>query len=166
MSKLTGFIAAFPGTGKSTVWNDARAIGLYALRTDGTCMVRSFPSPRQTVVYDSDSSTFDKAGFPDNYIAHMKDVIARHNDRPFLFLGSSHDSVREGMQVNGIKYVLVYPDRSLKDEYIARYKQRSSSEFFINFMADNWDKFIDSCENDPGDKIVLKSGQFLSDILS
>ncbi|ADG59947.1 hypothetical protein Acj9p047 [Acinetobacter phage Acj9] len=165
--KATGFISAFPGTGKSSVHGNNHKHGLYAVRANGTSLYRHMPAPGQTYVYDSDSSTFDKAEFPQNYIDHMRAVIQRHagSQNPFLFLGSSHDNVRAAMQEMGIPYVLVYPHRDLKEQYIERYKKRGSSEFFINLMETKWDEFIDSCEADPSHKIVLHDGQYLSDVL-
>lgn len=168
MKKITatGFISAFPGTGKSSVHGNSKQNGVYAVRKDGTSLYRHRPSPNQIHAYDSDSSTFDKAEFPVNYIAHMKEIIHRHvGESDFLFLGSSHDIVREAMQAVGIPYVLVYPKRELKRDYIERYKKRGSPQTFIDLMEAKWDDFIDSCERDPNTKIVLESGQFLSDVL-
>lgn len=162
----TGFISAFPGTGKSSIHGNSRDNGVYAVRADGTSLYRHMSRPGQIKAYDSDSSTFDKSEFPANYIQHMKEVIQRHaGQSPFLFLGSSHDNVREAMQEAGIPYVIVYPHRDLKEEYIERYKKRGSSEFFINLMTEKWDDFIDSCESDPNNSIVLESGQYLGDVL-
>lgn len=160
----TGFISAFPGTGKSSVHGNTRTNGLYAVRADGTSLFRHMPKENQTFVYDSDSSTFDKSEFPQNYISHMNDVINRHkkNGHPFLFLCSSHDTVRNAMQKEGIPYTLIYPRRDLKAEYIERYKNVEGPQAFIDLMDANWDKFIDSCENDPNDKVVLGPGAFLA----
>lgn len=161
-----GVICAFPGTGKSTIHSKGMDLGLYPVRDDGTALYRSILGYR-TKVYDSDSSKFDKAEFPDNYIQHMMKCLWREVVSPngFLFLASSHENVREMMTKRKIPYVLVYPDRSLKNEYIERYKQRNSPKAFIDLMDKKWDEFIDSCEKDENTKIVLKSGQYLIDVL-
>lgn len=162
----TGFISAFPGTGKSSIYGNAPKNGLWPLRQTGHFIFRGIPSKGTTRVYDSDSSLFDKLEFPANYIQHMKEVIHRHaGEDDFLFLGSSHDNVRAAMQETGIPYVLVYPRRDLKEEYIERYKKRGSPQVFIDLMETKWDDFIDSCEADPNNSIVLESGQYLGDVL-
>ena len=69
------------------------------------------------------------------------------------------------MRNRKIEYTLVYPDRSLKREYIERYKKRGSPQAFIDLMEAKWDDFIDDCENDPSDKLVLRSGEYLKDVL-
>jgi len=51
MKKITYLISAFPGTGKSYCFNNNTTWEML----------------------DSDSSTFDKKDFPDNYIKHIKD---------------------------------------------------------------------------------------------
>ncbi|CAL1778151.1 hypothetical protein ABNavy71_042 [Acinetobacter phage AB-Navy71] len=164
--KKIGFISAFPGTGKSSIYGNAPKNGLWPLRTSGTFVFRGIPSKDMAFVYDSDSSLFDKAEFPANYIRHMKEIIQRHAGENYLVLSSSHAEVRSEMQKIGIPYTLVYPDRSLKDEYIARYKRRGSPEAFIKLMSEKWDDFIDSCEFDTKcDKIVLQQGEYLADVL-
>ncbi|AFL47585.1 hypothetical protein ZZ1p0039 [Acinetobacter phage ZZ1] len=161
-----GFISAFPGTGKSSIYGNAPKNGLYPVRANGTAIFRMVPGPGDAFVYDSDSSTFDKAEFPGNYIQHMREIIHRHAGDNYLVMVSSHAEVREEMQKVGIPYVLVYPDRSLKGEYIERYKRRGSPEGFIKLMDEKWDDFIDTCEFDTQcDKIVLGPYQYLSDVL-
>lgn len=162
------FISAFPGVGKSTVFWKASKNNFYAVRNNGTAMFRTPYISGQTYLYDSDSSTFDKNEFPQNYIGHMKEVIHRHaGESDAVMLASSHDNVRKAMSEAGIAYTLIYPDRSLKEEYIQRYKQRNSPESFVNLMESNWDTFIDSCETDTEaqEHIVLKSTQYLIDVI-
>ena len=89
----TKVYSAFPGVGKTTYFNKTK---LYVL--------------------DSDSSKFDKKKFPDNYIQHIERNIQDPNVDKILV--SSHKDVRDALVARGINFVLVYPDRSLKDEYI------------------------------------------------
>jgi hypothetical protein len=58
-------------------------------------------------------------------------------------LVSSHDVVRKALKDAGLKFILVYPDKDMKEEFIRRYKERGDSENFINFIESNWVKFID-----------------------
>lgn len=162
----TGFISAFPGVGKSFIHKNALDLGLYPLTKEGYACTRQIRRVGQTVVYDSDSSTFDKANFPGNYIQHLKDIIQRETPDPFIVLMSSHDTVRAGMREAGIPYTLVFPSRELKEEYLVRYKDRGSSEQFIKFIDTNWDDLIDSCEQDPSDKIILGPTEYLNNRLN
>jgi hypothetical protein len=67
---------------------------------------------------------------------------------------------------NGIEFTLVYPDKSIKDEYIQRYIDRGSPDSFINLLTKNWELWIDELDNQIGcDKIKLKEGEYLSDVL-
>jgi hypothetical protein len=50
---------------------------------------------------DSDSSKFDKANFPDNYIEHIKQKISEGYARIFI---SSHKEVREALVKNGLEF--------------------------------------------------------------
>lgn len=139
-------ISGFPGTGKSHYIN-------YGEGND------YIP---QGFAADSDSSTFDKANFPQNYIEHIKGLIAKGTCRIFV---SSHSEVREALFNEGIYFHLVYPKRSLKSEYLKRYKERGSSEAFIKLISDNWDNWLDELEVQKGCRHHrLNSDQFIYDL--
>lgn len=135
-------ISAFPGTGKTHLFNKLRD---------------------KINIADSDSSQFDKTRFPENYIEHIKDLSANGT----RVLCSSHQTVRDALVKNGMFFVLVYPHHRLRDEYLRRYALRKSPSEFIDLMRDNWYTFIDSCaEQQCCTKIVLSSGQYLDDVLA
>jgi hypothetical protein len=79
---------------------------------------------------------------------------------------SSHKEVRDALVENGIFFTLVYPEPSIKEEYIQRYIDRGSSESFVNLLTSNWENWISELEEQRGcDKIKLKEGQYLSDVI-
>ena len=139
--------AAFPGTGKSYYCYNGNWSQYVP---DGWCC-------------DSDSSQFDKSNFPQNYIEHIKQRIADKYARIFI---SSHKEVRDALVENGLKFTLIYPDKSLKQEYIDRYKERGNSEQFITLLENNWDNWIGECIAQKGCKhIVLSSGQYVANVV-
>jgi len=133
----TEVISAFPGTGKTYCVNNIK----------------------NRFYLDSDSSQFSwissgvrDPNFPQNYINHIRSNIGKC-DAIFV---SSHEIVRKSLRDNGIEYILIYPNKSLLDEYLKRYRNRGSQDSFISLLENNWDLWIDSCENDPTtNKIVL-----------
>lgn len=132
--------SGFPGVGKSTVFRNAAGL----------------------VVADSDSSTFDKKEFPDNYLMHIQETRPKVD----VLLVSSHNVVRDELEERGIPFHLVYPTVDQKDEYMARYKQRGSPQPFLDLMDQNWEKFIGECAQQIGcTHVVLKPGQFLGDVI-
>jgi hypothetical protein len=163
-----GFICAFPGCGKSTIFRNAEEYGLVQGVNPEELKENfgNFMGLQDPIVFDSDSSYFDKTKFPQNYIQHMKGLQDLYEGN-FVALVSSHDNVREAMKREGIKYDLVFPDRSIKDEFIQRYIDRGNSDFFVKLLTEKWDDFIDSCENDQtiGRKYRLQAGQYLADVL-
>lgn len=124
---------------------------------------------KNKIILDSDSSDFSwirkgvrNPQFPDNYIKHIKDNIGKAD----IILVSSHKVVRDSLVGNDIWFTLVYPDRSLKSEYINRYKKRGSDDKFIQMLDEKWNDFIDEMESQKEcNKIVLKSNQHLDDVL-
>jgi hypothetical protein len=136
----TMVISAFPGCGKS----------------------HYFRNNSDKIVLDSDSSTFDKSDFPRNYIQHIKENIGKVD----IIMVSSHKEVRDELVKNGIEFTLVYPESNIKEDYIQRYIDRGSPESFIKLLNNNWENWISELEEQTGcDKIKLKKGQYLSDVI-
>lgn len=142
---MAKIISAFPGTGKSY-----------------------FHQNTDLNVLDSDSSKYSwikeevrNPDFPNNYMAHIKENMGSVD----MILVSSHAVVRDALVNEGLEYTLVFPERSLKSEYVERFKQRRSPEAFVDLLSKNWDAWISELEEQPGcTKVKLKQGQYLSDI--
>jgi hypothetical protein len=142
----TKVYSAFPGVGKTTYFNT----------TDRN-------------VLDSDSSKFDKKHFPDNYIEHIERNI--QDPKVDKILVSSHKDVRDALLKKGIPFVLVYPNRDIKDEYIQRYKDRGNNDAFVDLLEKNWDNWMDEMDQMEAPqgqtlyKVKLGPGQYLADVI-
>jgi hypothetical protein len=139
-SKATMVISAFPGCGKSHL----------------------FRNKGEKKILDSDSSTFDKSQFPQNYIEHIKSNIGGVD----IILVSSHKEVRDALVNQGINFTLVYPNMDIKDEYIQRYIDRGNDGKFVDLLKQNWENWVGELDQQSGcEKIKLDSGQYLSDVI-
>ena len=134
-------------------------------------LVSAFPGCGKTWLYtnsgktvlDSDSSTFDKSDFPQNYIEHIKQNL----DKADIILISTHSDVREELVREHLPFTLVYPCRECKNEYIERYKKRGSDQGFVALLDKMWDTWIDELEAQKGcEHIVLWHNAFLSDAIN
>jgi len=147
--KDTLVISGFPGIGKSHFFRKNEKEGKSVL--------------------DSDSSLFSwiekgvrHPDFPNNYIKHIKENLGKSD----IILVSSHKNVRDDLVENNIPFTLVYPSRSIKEEYLQRYIDRGSDNPFIKLLDNNWDNFLDEMEQQKGcEKIELEEGKYLSDYL-
>lgn len=151
--KDTKVIAAFPACGKSY------------------CFDRN----EDYIILDSDSSKFSwmpdcgnnirNPDFPKNYIEHIKENIGKVD---FIFV-STHEEVRQALTEAGIDFILVFPEQSLKAEWVGRCFLRGSGEQFCSMIADNWDYWLSQMWDEAickGRKhYVLKSGEYLSNAL-
>lgn len=135
-NKESLLICGFPGVGKSY-------------------LTKEFGS----VVSDSDSSTFDKKDFPSNYIKHINSLIGKKK----VICISTHKEVLDEVEKLGVNFLIIHPERSLKNEYLERYKERGSPEEFVKMMGEKWDSFMDAIEQPRENswRIVLKKGEFL-----
>lgn len=144
---MTKVISGFPAVGKSYLYNNNKRLK----------------------VLDSDSRKFSwesegvrHPDFPNNYISHIK----RNLGVVDVIFVSSHKVVREALQSNGIDYTIVYPNISLKGEYISRYINRGNDDSFIELLNNNWEEFITDIENEKFPvKVELQQGQYMKDVL-
>lgn len=129
----TKIVSAFPGCGKSyifTNYNDKYYNGI------------------KYKFLDSDSSNFSwietehgkerNPNFPDNYIEHIKNNIGKVD----VIFVSSHKEVREALLDAKIPFYMVYPDITLKPNFLELYKNRGNTDKFIDFVSSNWENFI------------------------
>ena len=149
--KDTKIISAFPACGKTYV----------------------FENFKNKVILDSDSSKFSwvivgeqkvrHPDFPQNYINHIRENIGKAD----YILVSTHENVRRALEEAGIDFYLVYPERSLKEEWIGRCFLRGSGEKFCQLIADNWDNWIDQLEEDSKrhKSIILRHVEHLSNVI-
>lgn len=169
-------ISAFPACGKSTYykdWSQYSPENVWRIKNNGEQVYQHFNPeiPCGEKILDSDSSLFswiyDENGnktdkrnpeFPNNYIQHIKD----HMETEDIIFVSSHKSVRDALKEAGIPYVLIYPRKDMKEEWIRRFKNRGNDEAFIKFQDEHWDEFIDDMENETYPEKVVLSYQYMN----
>jgi hypothetical protein len=137
-------ICGFPGVGKSYIFQNKDSIELL----------------NGLVIADSDSSTFSKDHFPQNYI----DYILQREDEVDIQFVSTHLCIRRSLLEMNIDFVLVVPDQSLKQEYVDRYYARGSSQALIDLIDKKWHSYLHD-EYKPKRTIYLGPGEFLLDRL-
>lgn len=145
----TFVISGFPGVGKSFV---SRKLTSYT-----------------TLDLDSSSFSWLREGernpdFPNNYMSAILESLGKYD---FVFV-SSHDTVREALARVGIPYINVYPERSLKQNFLDRYMHRGSSIEFCEMMDANFDNFISKMEEDTAaiHMSLRRAGDTLEDVCS
>ena len=121
---MTKIIAGFPGVGKSYAYKKLTEEG--------------------KVVYDSDSSTFDKKDFPRNYIEHIKAVV-EEGLADYIFV-STHKEVRIALIEEDIPFNIVFPFLGAKGVYLERYRKRGSPEAFIKLLDANFGTWVSEIE--------------------
>lgn len=151
MKKKTTIICDFPGTGKKFLVRNCNSIGLTVIDTD----IGMFG---WTINADTGKKELSP-DFPENYIKYINEVIDV-GETDVLFV-DPHKDVREAMNDANISYIFVYPDRSLKQEYIDEFYSRTYDQSFINFIDHNWDRLIDDVESYTGPKLKLEYHEYM-----
>lgn len=102
--------------------------------------------------------------FPTNYMKHIKENIGKCD---CIFV-SSHASVRELLDKEGIDFTIVYPESSCKAEWIGRCfirNKNGETGCGAELMYNNWEQWISECFKTGinHEEIVLKAHEHLSD---
>ena len=154
---MNRIISAFPGIGKTTLvqinknYIDLESSDYKWLDIDKTLPIEERKGTAKTM----------NPNFPSNYIKKINELT----NMGFNVLISSHKEVRKSLQAQGIKYTIVLPSLDMKEEMINRYLSRGNQENFVNLLKTNYEKFVEDLMMDPNEKIVLKHGQYLSDVV-
>ena len=100
--------------------------------------------------------------FPQNYFSAILDAIGKYK-----FVLVSLWSAVEMCRASNIDYWIVVPSVDLKDEYVMRIVDRGNPKEFAQKMSDNFEYYVNRLMVCPyaKRKIILKSGEFLEDVL-
>ena len=113
---------------------------------------------------DFDTCYFKKI---DNWVNIYIDCLLALQDKYEYVFITTYGDILEELEKRNIEYTLVFPERELKEEYRQRAIDRNSDSDFVEGFFSRWDTHIDDClKRKTKNKIVLKSGMFLSDIIN
>lgn len=101
--------------------------------------------------------------WPQNYFEALERVKDSYD-----YILISDNICDSWLKENNIVYYQVYPSEDLLDEYVERVRSRGNNQTFINYLVVNWKEWVQGCKNDnyASKHIELKSGQYLSDVLT
>jgi len=146
-------LSGFPGVGKTYFRTHARGV----VDSDSSLFSWLPPTPGEPKKRDR--------AWPGNYIKHIQRMMLEPGIK--FILVSSHQEVRDALVAAGIPFILVYPDLSIKDEYIQRYIQRGNAPDFVMLLEANYDAWITALANQKGcEHCVLQSGEYLVDVVA
>jgi hypothetical protein len=155
--KNAKIICAFPACGKSYFFKNAENVGISCIDSDSSNFKWVYG------YYNNGTTKIKNPDFPNNYIKHIKDSIGKYD---FIFV-STHKEVREALRKADLKYILVYPELDLLEEWVGRcYLRGEDNKFPIDLLVKNWNDWIlDMMSEVDVEYYRLKHGQHLSDII-
>lgn len=154
----TQILSVFPACGKTWVYNHQAALQLRILDSD---------SSQFSWVYEKDcyGNVVRKRNpeFPANYIKHIKENIGKYD---YIFV-SSHASVRDLLDQEGIDFVIVYPFQGCKAEWVGRCyirEKNGESGCSTELMYNNYEQWLAECmeTGKTHQEVMLLSGEYLS----
>lgn len=156
----TRIYSIFPACGKTWLYEHQEDYDLKILDSDSS----NFSWIRLYDPYGRPTTKLRNPDFPANYIKHIKENIGKYD---CIFV-SSHASVREALDKEGIDFTIVYPEQSCKAEWVGRcFIREKNGESGCNaeVMCDNFDQWQSECfmAGVNHEEIVLSFGEYLSD---
>lgn len=98
---------------------------------------------------------------PNRYLQDIKNKIGKFD---YIFISTDPIALRFLID-EGLDITLVYPENSLRGEYLDRYIERDSPYDFIGTFMKFWNIWLDELKEQDCNHIVLSQGQYLQDIL-
>ena len=139
----TIIISAFPGMGKSYAVEHLPQYKMLDLESSNYSWIKT------------NEGKVRNPSFAQNYIDHLKQ-LKNQGSYQVIFV-SSHKIVRQALQHNKMRYYFVYPDISLKDEYIRRYRERGNEQDFVELLEQKWEQWISQIQHDHDNKYCHKT---------
>lgn len=101
-------------------------------------------------------------GMQKEYLQDIKNQIGKVD---CIFISTDHEGLSL-LNAKGYDITLVFPENELRSEYLDRYIKRDSPYDFIGTFMKYWHVWLDELkEQDYCKRIVLKSGEYLSDVI-
>jgi len=152
-------IAAYAGCGKTTfvskTWDSI----------DLVCVPYKYIVPDD---FPSEQAESAKAAYgyplnprwPENYISA---VLTAYHRYQYVLIPTVLPVLR-ALQRFQTPYILCYPERSARQEYKRRFRERGNTEAFESVFIGHWDDYLDQFEQDDyGKHLVLKEDEYLLD---
>lgn len=155
----TKIYSVFPACGKTWLYEHQEDYGLKILDSDSSNF-------NWIITYDENGKKIKERNpeFPNNYIKHIKENIGKAD----VIFVSSHASVRDALDEEGIDFTVVYPEFDCKAEWVGRCfirDKRGESGCGAEAMYNNWEQWNTECFQTGAnhEEIVLESKEHLSD---
>lgn len=155
----TKIYSIFPACGKTWLYEHQEDYGLKILDSDSS----DFSWIRNYDPYGRPTTKLRNPDFPNNYIEHIKENIGKYD---CIFV-SSHASVREALDKEGIDFTIVYPMPMCKAEWVGRCyirEKNGESGCGAEAMYNNFDVWQSECfmVGTNHNEIVLQPATYLS----
>lgn len=148
------YIWCFPGTGKSSVSQSVPDV----LDADSRLFQFIGATPQMLHNTAARARTVPNPEYPDNYFNYIENAGSTY------VLLNCHVSLLPRIPSENL--LLIYPDISLKDEYLCRYRDRGDSESFISYMDESFADMVRAIESYPCRKLrITDEHTYLTDIL-
>lgn len=153
-------ISGFPGVGKTTLQKShSNVIDLESYDFKWLQQYKSTDTSCKEQMEGAHNRIYNRL-WPLNYV---KEIIKKTSEYDIVLISQEHEMLN-CLKENGINYIVCFPMKQCKDEYIKRYINREDDADFLSLVNVNYDVWIDELMNEEN-KIIIGPQEFLSDAL-
>ncbi len=153
-------ISGFPGIGKTTLANKySNVIDMES--SDYSYILTDKERKMSREELKGTKKNKENPRWPKNYIQEIIKNINKYD----VILISHHPSVKQELEDRNIDFFLAIPELNCKEEYLERYKLRGNKDRWINEVIENYDLWITMDYDLKEEKIILKQGEYIEDVL-
>lgn len=117
----------------------------------------------QNIDKEKRKGIIEKVKNPNWPLNYVNEIITKQKEYDFVLISLDLE-VRNLLKEKGYSYIVCFPSKEQKNDFLNRYKKRGNNEKFIENISLNYEKWIDDLMLEEN-KIILKSGQYLEDVL-
>lgn len=138
------------------------------MKTNNTLLISAFCGTGKTYICektDIKAIEIEYWKYSGEHKKYLTDIKKHYGKSDYIFISTDPNGLKP-LHNEGFIITLVYPENKLRNEYLDRFIERDSPYDFIGTYMKHWDIWIDELKELSFCKhIVLKSGQYLQDIL-
>lgn len=135
-------IFGFPGVGKTYAFNHQDELGLELVDSDSSNF-HWMKDDDGNDLLDENGKKIVHPAWPANYVQYIELIGREQAINPDYIMVSTHEEVVNALMDRRFLSITLLPDKSMKENFIQRFKDRGSPESFIDNLNKNWDNFID-----------------------
>ena len=153
-------ISGFPGVGKTYLSTKYSNI----IDLDGMPYIYKLTPEQEKMSYEQLKGLDNRIKDENWQMNYIEDILEQEKKYDVVLI-CQHKELLECLDKRGIEYIIVFPEKTCKEEYAKRYKDRGNHQIYIDKKIATFDNQIEILTKKTNVIWQLKRGEYLEDRL-